>query len=142
VLDIDKEILYNLSYNLNENEPGSWHLPGSIVTVITSRKGNHTMTEQSVPNSTSGLQVSSSPPQQFGRRAYGHQRRMSPHIVARNIAESILTHRQRGEDRPISFYTQDPATQTLVQTKLDAIGAEADTATDATANPPNSLGIR
>jgi hypothetical protein len=67
---------------------------------------------------------------------------MSPHIVARNIAESIIAHRQRGEDRPISFYTDRPDTQALVQAKLDAMGAEANTATDATASPPASLGIR
>ena len=70
-------------------------------------------------SSTSVLQ--SPPPLQFGRRAYGRQRRMSPQIVARNIAESILAHRQRGEDRPISFYTSDPDTQALVQAKLDAL---------------------
>jgi hypothetical protein len=100
------------------------------------------MTSEKVPNSTSALQVPSSPPPRFGRRAYGHQRRMSPQIVARNIAESILKNRQRGEDRPISFYTSDPTTQALVQAKLDAVGAEANTATDATASPPASLGIR
>jgi hypothetical protein len=99
------------------------------------------MTEQSVPNSTSGLQVSSSSPQQFGRRAYGHQRRMSPQIVARNIAESIIAHRQRGEDRPISFYTDRPDTQALVQAKLDAMVLAADEAMDEAPHPPDSLGI-
>ena len=44
-------------------------------------------------NSTSALQPSSTPRRQFGRRAYGRQRRMSPQIVARNIAESIIAHR-------------------------------------------------
>jgi hypothetical protein len=86
------------------------------------------MTEQIVPNPTSALQVPSSPPPQFGRRAYGHQRRMSPQIVARNIAESIIAHRQRGEDRPISFYTSDADTQALVQAKLDALAVSADEA--------------
>jgi len=74
----------------------------------------------------SDLQVPSSPPPQFGRRAYGHQRRMSPQTVARNIAESIIAHRQRGEDRPIRFYTGNPDTQAFVQAKLDAHAMTAD----------------
>jgi len=86
------------------------------------------MTEQIVPNPTSVLQVPSSPAPQFGRRAYGWQRRMSPQIVARNIAESILKHRQLGEDRPVSFYTHDPHTQALVQAKLDSMALAADEA--------------
>lgn len=75
-------------------------------------------------NSTSNLQVPSSPQPQFGRRAYGRQRRMSPQIVARNIAESIIAHRQRGEDRPISSYTDHPDTQVLVQAKLDVLAMD------------------
>ena len=98
------------------------------------------MTTQSVPNSTSDLQVPSSPPPQFGRRAYGHQRRMSPQIVARNIAESIIAHRQRGEDRSISFYTNDPDTQALVQAKLDAMALAADEAMVEVATPLDRLG--
>jgi len=86
------------------------------------------MTNAKVTDSTSDLQVPSSPAPQFGRRAYGHQRRMSPQIVARNIAESILKHRQLGEDRPISFYTSDADTQVLVQAKLDALAVSADEA--------------
>ena len=91
-------------------------------------------------NSTSILQVPSSPPPQFGRRAYGRQRRMSPQIVARNIAESIIAHRQRGEDRPISFYTDHPDTQALVQAKLDALAMSADEAMDEVATSPDRLG--
>jgi hypothetical protein len=66
---------------------------------------------------------------------------MSPHIVARNIAESILKNRQRGEDRSISFYTSDPATQALVQAKLDVMALAADEAMDEAPHPPDSLGI-
>ena len=73
------------------------------------------MMGRSVPNHTSVLQVPSSPPPQFGRRAYGRQRRMSQATVARNIVESIITHRQLGDDRPISQYTDDSNTQALVQ---------------------------
>jgi hypothetical protein len=53
---------------------------------------------------------------------------MPPQIVARNIAESIIANRQRGEDRPISFYTSDPDTQALVQARLDAHAISADEA--------------
>jgi hypothetical protein len=98
------------------------------------------MTEKSVPNPTSALQVPSSPPPRFGRRAYGRQRRMSPQTVARNMAESILAHRQRGEDRPISFYTDRPDTQALVQAKLEAMALAADEAMDEVTTPPNRLG--
>jgi hypothetical protein len=66
---------------------------------------------------------------------------MWPHIVARNIAESMIAHRQRGEDRPISFYTNDPDTQALVQAKLGAVALAADEAMDEVATPPNRLGI-
>ena len=89
-------------------------------------------------SSTSVLQ--SPPPPRFGRRAYGRQRRMSPETVARNIAESIIAHRQRGEDRPISFYTDRPDTQALVQAKLDAMALAADEAMDEVAPPPDRLG--
>ena len=86
------------------------------------------MTEKSVANSTSVLQLSSTlpPHSQFGRRAYGHQRRMSQETIVRNITESIITHRQLGEDRPISQYTDDPHTQALVQTQLDAMALAAE----------------
>lgn len=98
------------------------------------------MTGNSVPDPTSVLQPSSTHRRQFGRRAYGHQRRMSPQIVARNIAESIIAHRQRGEDRPISFYTDRPYTQALVQAKLEAMALAADEAMDEVAHPPDRLG--
>jgi hypothetical protein len=88
----------------------------------------------------SDLQVSSSPPHRFGRRAYGRQRRMSPDIIARNIAESIIAHRQRGEDRPISFYTDRPDTQALVQARLDAMALATDEAMDEMVPPPDRLG--
>ena len=81
------------------------------------------MTTEILPNSTSVLQTSavSSAQPRSGRRAFGRQRRMSPQTLARNIAESILTHRQLGQDRPISFYTDNPELQALVQARLEAI---------------------
>ena len=100
------------------------------------------MTTPKVSNLTSNLQVPSSPPPQFGRRAFGWQRPTSPQILARNIAESIHTHRQLGEDRPISFYTDDADTQALVQAKLEAMALAANEARDEAATPQDSLGIR
>lgn len=76
----------------------------------------------------------------MGRRAYGPQRRMSPHIVSRNISESIVTHRNLGDDRPISFYTHDPNTQALVQAKLATLEGKADEAQLTMANPPHLAG--
>jgi len=81
------------------------------------------MTHERLPNATSVLQTSavSSAQPRSGRRAFGRQRRMSPQILARNIAENILTHRQLGQDRPISFYTDNPHLQALVQARLEAL---------------------
>lgn len=80
------------------------------------------MTIRRVANSTSALQIppSSSTPQ-FGRRAYGCQRQMSQHTMARNIADSIMYHYELGKDRPISHYTHDPHLSALVQAQLDAL---------------------
>ena len=81
------------------------------------------MTKPNVSEYTSVLQLPSASPvqPQFGRRAYGSHRRMSQATVARNIVESIIMHRQQGQDRPISQYTHDPDTQALVQAELDAL---------------------
>ena len=80
------------------------------------------MTLNKISDSQSVLQPSSvaSAPPRSGRRAFGWQRRMSSQIIARNIAESIVMHRQCGQDRPISFYTDNPHTQALVQARLEA----------------------
>lgn len=103
------------------------------------------MTEQSVPNSASVLQILPPLPDQpqFGRRAFGRQRRMSQATVVRNIVESILTHRELGQDRLASFYTPDPETQALVQAKLDSLDTKADTnaAMRTMVNPPDLMGI-
>jgi len=80
------------------------------------------MTPVKVSDTQSALQPSSvsSAQSRPGRRAFGWQRRMSPQILARNIVESIITHRQLGQDRPISFYTSNPHLQALVQARLEA----------------------
>ena len=81
------------------------------------------MTYETVSESPSVLQLPSALPvqPQFGRRAYGSHRRMSQETVVRNIVESIIIHRQHGQDRPISQYTHDPETQAQVQVQLDAL---------------------
>ncbi len=99
------------------------------------------MTYDRVPNPTSDLQVTVSHPLQFGRRAYGCHRRMSQATVVRNIVESIITHRQLGQDRPISHYTPEPDTQALVKTQLDALVVAVDEAAQAMLNPPDLLGF-
>jgi len=65
---------------------------------------------------------------------------MSPQTVARNIAQSILAHRQLGQDRSIPFYTDHPDIQTLVQARLEALAASSDVTSppghrDRPANP-------
>lgn len=79
------------------------------------------MTTTKVSDIQSAVQPSSvaSAPPRSGRRAFGRQRRMSPQILARNIAESMLIHRQLGQDRPISFYTDNPELHALVQARLE-----------------------
>ena len=101
------------------------------------------MTTQNVSDSTSVLQHSSASPvlPQFGRRAYGCHRRMSQATVVRNIVESIIMHRQQGQDRPISHYTLDPDTQALVQVELDALVMAFDETAQAMLNPPGLLGF-
>jgi hypothetical protein len=84
------------------------------------------MTHDSVPDSTPVPQTSPfSSPLHLGRRAFGRQRRMSPQTLARNIAESILKHRQLGQHRPISFYTANPELQALVLAQLDGTAVAA-----------------
>ena len=103
------------------------------------------MTVAKISNSTSVLQHSSALPvqPQFGRRAYGSHRRMSQKTVVRNIVESIITHRQQGQDRPIGQYTHDPETQALVQAELDALVMAFDETAQAMLNSvdlvPHSL---
>ena len=79
-------------------------------------------------------------PPRSGRRAFGWQRRMSPDIIARNIAQIICAHRQLGDHRPIRFYTLNPDTQTRVQAKLEAMALAPDAAMNDMATPPDHLG--
>ena len=94
-------------------------------------------------NSMSALQHSSalSAQSQFGRRAYGCHRRMSQATVVRNIVDSIITHRQQGQDRPISFYTPDSETQAQVKDQLDMLVMAVDEAAQDMLNPPGPLGF-
>ncbi len=102
------------------------------------------MTVLKVSDSTSALQLSSSlsAHSQFGRRAFGPQRRMSQATLVRNIVHSIITHRKLGIERSASFYTPNPKTQALVQAQLGTLAVAPDHALLAVANPPQRLGIR
>ena len=66
---------------------------------------------------------------------------MSQATVVRNIVESIITHRQQGQDRPISHYTHDPETQALVQAELDALVMAFDETAQAMLNSFDWLGF-
>lgn len=81
------------------------------------------MTANSVAVNAPTLQHASALPArpQFGRRAFGPQRRMSQTTLVRNVVESIIEHRQLGQYRSPSFYTHDSDTQALVQDKLEAL---------------------
>jgi hypothetical protein len=56
----------------------------------------------------------------YGRKAFGPQRRTSRQALARDIAASILAARQRGEQRPITNYTQHEELIRLVEEQLAA----------------------
>ena len=56
----------------------------------------------------------------YHRKAFGPQRRTSRQALARSIAASILAARQRGEQRPITTYTQHEETIRLVKEQLAA----------------------
>ena len=56
----------------------------------------------------------------YNRKAFGPHRCTSRQALARDIAASILAARQRGEQRPITTYTQHEETIRLVEEQLVA----------------------
>ncbi len=56
----------------------------------------------------------------YHRKAFGPQRRSSRQALARDIVASMLAAQQRGEQRPITFYTQQAETIRLVEEQLAA----------------------
>ena len=58
----------------------------------------------------------------YHRKAFGPHRRRSQQALARGIAASILAAQQRGEERPITNYTQCAEMIRLVEEQLAAAG--------------------
>ena len=71
----------------------------------------------------------------YHRKAFGPQRRTSRQALARDIGASILTARQRGEQRPITNYTQHEDTIRLVEQQLAAAARDSQMAQEGEGNP-------
>ncbi len=69
------------------------------------------------------------------RKAFGPQRRTSRQALARSIAASILAARQRGEQRPITTYTQHEETIRLVKEQLAAAARDSQLAPEDATSP-------
>ena len=71
----------------------------------------------------------------YHRKAFGPQRRSSRQALARDITASILVARQRGEQRPITTYTQHEETLRLVQEQLAAAARPSQLAQEGETSP-------
>ena len=71
----------------------------------------------------------------YHRKAFGPQRRTSRQALARSIAASILAARQRGEQRPITNYTQHEETIRLVKEQLATEARESQRAEESETSP-------
>ncbi len=71
----------------------------------------------------------------YHRKAFGPQRRRSRQALARDIAASILAARQRGEQRPITTYTQHEDTIRLVEEQLAAAARDRQLAQEGETSP-------
>jgi hypothetical protein len=60
----------------------------------------------------------------YHRKAYGPHRSRSRQALAEDIAASILAAQQRGEHRPITWYTHQAETIRLVEQALVAAADE------------------
>ena len=69
------------------------------------------------------------------RKAFGPQRRSSRQTLARYIAASILSAQQRGEQRPITTYTQYEETIRLVEEQLAAAARDSQLAPEGDSSP-------
>jgi hypothetical protein len=80
------------------------------------------------------------------RKAFGPHRRSSRQALARDIAASIVAARQRGEQRPITRYTQDEETIRLVEAQLAAAARKHQRAPEGarclTANAAREMRLR
>ena len=75
----------------------------------------------------------------YHRKAFGPQRRTSRQALARSIAASILAARQRGEQRPITNYTQHEETIRLVKEQLATEARESQRAEESETSPSINL---
>jgi hypothetical protein len=71
----------------------------------------------------------------YHRKAFGPHRRRSHQALARDIAASILAARQRGEQRPITTYTQHEETIRLVEEQLAAAARDRQLAQEGEGYP-------
>ena len=71
----------------------------------------------------------------YHRKAFGPQRRSSRQALARSITASILAARQRGEQRPITTYTQHEETIRLVEEQLTAAARDSQPAQEDESDP-------
>ena len=69
------------------------------------------------------------------RKAFGPQRRTSRQALACSITASILAARQRGEQRPITQYTQQAETIQLVEEQLAAAARDRQLAPEGETHP-------
>ncbi len=73
------------------------------------------------------------------RKALGPQRHSSRQALARDIAASILAARQRGEQRPITNYTQHEDTIRLVEEQLAAAARDRQLAQEGETYPTTDV---
>ena len=71
----------------------------------------------------------------YHRKAFGSHRRRSRQALARDIAASILAAQQRGEQRPITIYTQHEETIRLVEEQLAAAARDSQLAQEGESYP-------
>jgi hypothetical protein len=71
----------------------------------------------------------------YHRKAFGPHRRRSRQALARDIAASILAAQQRGEQRPITNYTEHENIIRLVEEQLAAAARDRQLAQEGESYP-------
>jgi hypothetical protein len=75
----------------------------------------------------------------YHRKAFGPHWRHSRQALARDIAASILAAQRRGEQRPITTYTQHEETIRLVEEQLAAAARDRQLAQDGETYPTTDV---
>jgi hypothetical protein len=75
----------------------------------------------------------------YHRKAFGPQRRRCRQALARDIAASILAAWERGEQRPITTYTQHEDTIRLVEEQLVAAARDSQLAQEGESYPTTDV---